>query len=127
MTVSFWTVEVRQELKWLCADVGVEVGTQMFWAMQEVRDRYQASRGQFVTIEAIEDRHTLALMWNEMMDAGVFWDAHDYELALVRSRVSIVHRPELAHRNNNEDWITEPSYWYTHNDTVLKLNGSGLW
>jgi hypothetical protein len=90
----------------------------MFWAQQETRDRHKQV---VLTVEVIQDRHELALLWNQLWNDGTFWDAYDYELGIVRSKVS-------ASWPNGEEMVLEPTYYYRQEMALqLQLNGSGLW
>jgi hypothetical protein len=85
----FWSAEVRAELSGWCDEVGVGLGTQMFWAMQETKDRYQfETRGKKVLQHDVDKAHALAKRWNELMDDGDFWDAVQYERLLREAKAN---------------------------------------
>lgn len=80
---GFWTEEVRSELSGWCAEVGVGLGTQMFWAMQETKDRYAfVTKGRKVLQHNVDAAHALALRWKELLEDGTFWTAVQYEREL---------------------------------------------
>jgi hypothetical protein len=74
---DFWNSWTKGLLSELCQMVGTGAGTKLFWSQQQIKDRTRFAQG--VPPVVIEERHAIALEWNELIHTGEIVEALWYE------------------------------------------------